>query len=873
VVGTGCGACGSRGVWTIALACVLAFALGGCGSSETEEAVSGASSPRPSTGDTVQPDLSPPSTPTSLTATAVAPAQVNLSWPASDDDVGVTGYRIFRGGALLTTVAGGATTYQDTTVVGSTTYSYTVQARDAAGNFSGHSPAAIVSTPATLDTTAPTVPTGLTATAVSLSQINVSWTASTDNVGVTGYRIVRNGVPLVDVPGNVTSYENRGLQSSTTYIYTVRALDAAGNLSAVSNAASATTLAAPDTVPPTAPSNLSANAVSPTEVNLSWSPATDNVVVAGYRIYRDGVLLISVAGTTHQDAGLAPSTMYSYNVDAVDGDGNVSPLSPTATVTTLALPDTTAPSTPTNLTATAVSSSQINLSWTASTDNLAVTAYRIFRNGTLIDTVGNVTTYQNTGLNAGTTYSYRIRALDAAGNVSGLSAQASATTQSVADTSAPTTPTGLSANSASASQINLTWNASTDNVAVTGYRIYRNGVFLVALGVVTAFSDVGLSASTTYSYNVDAIDAAGNASGISNTASATTQASGGTPGTPSISGVTGTFSQGQSITISGSSFETKGHSGPMLWDDFDGGSNGSSVGGTTPLIHQGNLASYSRWEKWGGGDHTSRSILFNNSNPKVSSTLHASATFSNNSYWGLYFLIPYTQFTTGNELYISFYYRFRKQSASFGRQTKAWIAYPPTGSDKAYWTNSFGTCQSGNFWRTHRTESPDEHQLSPGLSATGIDNEWVRFESYLKQSSPGVANGAWHQVVYRPSLGTPAKHVVTLNNYKMRDTSANWTDWAFGGAYYDMCGSTETATIDVDDFYMDSTRARVEVCNSSTWSARTRCELQLPTAWSDASITATFKKGYLPSSTTAYVYVINAAGNVNSAGFPITVAP
>jgi hypothetical protein len=112
-----------------------------------------------------------------------------------------------------------------------------------------------------------------------------------------------------------------------------------------------------------------------------------------------------------------------------------------------------------------------------------------------------------------------------------------------------------------------------------------------------------------------------------------------------------------------------------------------------------------------------------------------------------------------------------------------------------------------------------------------------------------------------------------LNNYKMRNTSENWTEWTFGGAYYDMCGSTETATIDVDDFYMDSTRARVEVCDAATWSARTRCELQLPTAWSDASITATFKKGYLPSSTTAYVYVTNAAGNVNAAGFPITVGP
>jgi hypothetical protein len=162
--------------------------------------------------------------------------------------------------------------------------------------------------------------------------------------------------------------------------------------------------------------------------------------------------------------------------------------------------------------------------------------------------------------------------------------------------------------------------------------------------------------------------------------------------------------------------------------------------------------------------------------------------------------------------------------------------------------------------------------MSPALSATGINGEWVRFESYLRQSGAGSSNGAWHQVAYRPALATPAKHQVTLDNYKMRDSSQNWVIWTFGGAYHSMCG-TSPATIDVDDFYMDSTRARVEVCDVATWSARRMCELQLPTAWSDGSITATFKKGYLPSSTMAYVYVINATGNVNAAGFPVTVGP
>ncbi|MEK3883050.1 cellulose binding domain-containing protein [Paenibacillus sp. PL2-23] len=98
----------------------------------------------------------------------------------------------------------------------------------------------------------------------------------------------------------------------------------------------------------------------------------------------------------------------------------------------------------------------------------------------------------------------------------------------VTDTQAPTAPTGLNANAASGSQINLSWTASTDNVAVTGYRVYRNSV-QVGTTASTSYSDTGLNAATSYSYTVRAYDAAGNLSANSNTASATTTSGGGTP--------------------------------------------------------------------------------------------------------------------------------------------------------------------------------------------------------------------------------------------------------------------------------------------------------------------------------------------------------
>src|SRR5213592_2784127 len=134
------------------------------------------------------PDTTPPSVPTGLTASAVSSSQINLSWAASSDIVGVSGYRVYRGGTQIATTS--ATSYANTTGLSpSTTYSYTVAAFDAAGNLSAQSSPASATTPAAPDTTPPSVPTGLTASAVSSSQINLSWAASSDLVGVSGYRV------------------------------------------------------------------------------------------------------------------------------------------------------------------------------------------------------------------------------------------------------------------------------------------------------------------------------------------------------------------------------------------------------------------------------------------------------------------------------------------------------------------------------------------------------------------------------------------------------------------------------------------------------------------------------------------------------------
>jgi chitodextrinase len=505
--------------WSVVAVALLPslVALYGCGASTPEEEVA-----RPSPAATQGADTTAPSTPSGLSASAVSASQINLSWSPSTDNVAVTGYRVYRNAGLLATL-GNVTAYQNTGLSAATTYSYTVQALDAAGNASAQSTAVIVQTAAALDTIAPSTPTALVATVVSASRIDLSWLASTDNVGVTAYRVFRGGA-LVAALGNVTTYQDGSLSPSTSYVYTVQALDAAGNASAQSSPASATPPASLDTIPPTTPTNLVGNAVSATQINLSWSPSTDNVAVANYRLYRNGVVAATLTSTTYQDSGLSAATTYTYRADAVDTSGNASGLSGAVTVSTPSALDTTPPTTPTGLTATAVSNTQINLSWAPSTDNVGVTGYRVIRNGSLLTTLGNLTTFQDTGLNAATTYTYGVQALDAAGNLSPQSTAASATTQPTPDTTPPTTPSNVSASVISATKISITWSASTDNVGVVGYRVYRNGVLLTTVGNVTTAQDTGLLPSTTYTYSVDAIDGAGNASGKSTSAAATTLA-------------------------------------------------------------------------------------------------------------------------------------------------------------------------------------------------------------------------------------------------------------------------------------------------------------------------------------------------------------
>jgi hypothetical protein len=206
--------------------------------------------------------------------------------------------------------------------------------------------------------TAPQAPTGLGATATSSSQINLSWTAPTNNGGsaITGYKIARStdagttwSVLVANTASSSTTYSNTGLAASTAYTYRVSAINAIGT-SSVSSIASATTLSSTTSTVPQAQTGLTATAVSSSQINLSWTaPSNGGSAITGYKIERSAnssstwttlVANTASSSTTYSNTGLAANTSYTYRVSAINAIGTSVPSS-TASATTSTTSTTT----------------------------------------------------------------------------------------------------------------------------------------------------------------------------------------------------------------------------------------------------------------------------------------------------------------------------------------------------------------------------------------------------------------------------------------------------------------------------------------------------------------------------------------------------
>jgi fibronectin type 3 domain-containing protein len=467
----------------------------------------------------------PPAAPTGLAATAISTTQINLTWTDNSNTPKTnfeTAFSVWRKSGTadyqkVTDLPANTTAFSDTGLTPGTSYTYRVRALNQ-GGVSGWTNEVPVATP----DVPPAPPTNLTATANSPTQVDLSWTDNSSNeTSFSVWRKLGDGVyqKLADLPANTTVFSDKPLTSLTAYTYKVRATGQGGD--------SGFTLEVPVTTPdfpPAAPSGLTATASSPTQVDLSWTDNSSNETsFSVWRKLGDGtyqkVTDLPAKSTQFSDTGLTPVTAYTYKVRAT-GQGGDSAFTLEVPVTT---PDVV-PATPTALTATASSPTQVNLGWTDNSSNeTSFSVWRKVGDGAyqkLADLPANSTAYSDTPLTPLTAYSYKVRATGPGGD-SGFATEVSVTTPDFP----PASPSGLTANASSPTQIDLTWTDNSGNeTAFSVWRKVGNGAYqkLADLGAnATTYSDTLLTPVTAYTYKVRATGQGGD-SGFSVEVTATT---------------------------------------------------------------------------------------------------------------------------------------------------------------------------------------------------------------------------------------------------------------------------------------------------------------------------------------------------------------
>lgn len=439
-------------------------------------------------------DAIAPSTPGAATATPL-PEGVSLTWgPSIDDRVGPIRFEVLRNDRPIVT---GLTARSFVDPAGTATDRYFIRSYDQAGNRSATTPVVI----AGIDTIRPSAPTGVAGTAGADGEAVLVWSASTDNIGVVGYRVYREGSLVATVEG--LSATITGLPSGATS-FQVSAVDAAGNESLRSTSVTVT-VTGPDVQAPSVPRDLAGSSPAIGEVSLTWSPSVDDVAVVGYNVFRNGAFVQSTTDPAVTLTGLDGGPT-SFQVSAFDAAGNESARTASLAVTVLAL-DTTRPTVPRDLVIVPGADFEAVLTWSPSSDNVGVTGYRIYRSGVFVTEVVDPTA-TITGLAVGSN-SFQVSAVDAAGNESARTASVLVTVTGP-DTQRPTTPRDLVASLQPDGSVVLTWTASRDNVAVAGYTVIQTSVPVQTVTEPTA-TVTGLAPGN-YWFQVQAFDAAGNLS-------------------------------------------------------------------------------------------------------------------------------------------------------------------------------------------------------------------------------------------------------------------------------------------------------------------------------------------------------------------------
>jgi fibronectin type 3 domain-containing protein len=431
----------------------------------------------------------------------------------------------------------------------------------------------------TVDTTPPSAPSGLSATASSPSLVNLAWSASTDANGIAAYNILRNGSALASVSGSTLSYPDKSVAGGTTYQYQVIAVDPAGNASAASNTATVTTPAGTSTTASVATSQAAFIYSGTTGTNYG---STDPLLLSAsaYRTLLEFDTSSIPAGATITSANLVVTPTLSETSGGVEVHPDTSGWNQ-STVTWANQPTWNTTVLGTSALPTAGQALSVALpTWAVNTGGLTDLGLRYSATGIVvkIDGASNpghpvlLVTYNSSGgttlpdtlidsgpsgytttanatftfhaTQSGASFQCQLDASPAAACTSpvtyggladgahSFSVQAStssgsdptpATASWTVDTTPPSAPSGLGATAASPSLVNLAWSASSDANGIAAYNILRNGIPLAGVsGSTLSYSDKSVTGGTAYQYQVIAVDPAGNASAASNTATVTT---------------------------------------------------------------------------------------------------------------------------------------------------------------------------------------------------------------------------------------------------------------------------------------------------------------------------------------------------------------
>ena len=504
-------------------------------------------------------DTQAPTVPTNLTASNTTSSSTTLTWTVSTDDTAVTGYDVYRNSSFVGSSV--STTYNATGLSSSTTYSFYVIAKDAAGNQSGASNTVNVTTNAGSGG-------GGNATELLFSEYieGSSNNKALEVANFTGSSVDLSAYDLRKATNGSGSWGSTYQLSGTLADGDVFVIANSSAVSAITSVADITTGSGIVTFNGNDAVALFKNG---TLIDVIGNPNSSSNFAQNTTIRRQSsVNSPNTTYTTSEWNSFAQDTFDDLGSHTMDGGP---------------APDTEAPSNPSSLSASSITETTLSLSWNASTDNVGVTGYDVYQGGSFVGTTVS-TTYSVTGLTVVTSYSFTVRAKDAAGNISADSNTANATT---VDLTAPNAPTSLASSNVTETSVDLSWNAASDNVAVSSYDVYQDGS-LLGNTAATSYSVSGLTASTSYDFTVIAKDAAGNQSNASNTESVTTN-SGSSGGGPTTELLFSEYIEGSSNNKALEIANFTGSSVDLSAYDLRKATNGSGSWGSTYQL-SGSLA-------------------------------------------------------------------------------------------------------------------------------------------------------------------------------------------------------------------------------------------------------------------------------------------